>query len=253
MHIVSGLSGLSKARAAPAILSPHDQLFPSMQYTLHFGQVLKYVPYLIAGAWLSLQIAFLAFSGGMVIGILGAMGKTFGGRVVRNAVSAYVTFFMNTPQLVQIYFLFFALPEAGILLTPYEAVLIGMTLNAGAYLTEIQRAGFLSVHTAELEAAETMGMSLLQSVWYVILPHVMKVLFPPLSNHYLIMTLGTSMAAIFGVEELTGRAFNVNAITFRSIEIFSVTAGLYFLVTIVASTTLVFLGRWLFRVKGKVF
>jgi polar amino acid transport system permease protein len=224
-----------------------------MQYTLQFGQVLKYIPYLIAGAWLSLQIAFLAFCGGMVIGLLGAMGKTFGGRIVRSVVGLYVTFFTNTPQLGQIYFLFFALPQAGILLTPYEAVLIGMTLNAGAYLTEIQRAGFLSVHRAEIEAAETMGMSLLQSVWYVILPHIIKVLFPPLSNLYIIMTLGTSMAAIFGVEELTGRAFNVNAITFRSIEIFSVTAGLYFLVTVVASTVLVLLGRWLFRVKGKVF
>lgn len=224
-----------------------------MDYTLQFGQVLKYVPYLIAGAWLSLQIAFLAFCGGMVIGLLGAMGKTFGGRIVRSVVGFYVTFFTNTPQLGQIYFLFFALPEVGILLTPYEAVLIGMTLNAGAYLTEIQRAGFLSVHRAEIEAAETMGMSLLQSVWYVILPHIIKVLFPPLSNLYIIMTLGTSMAAIFGVEELTGRAFNVNAITFRSIEIFSVTAGLYFLVTVVASTVLVLLGRWLFRVKGKVF
>lgn len=224
-----------------------------MEYTLQFGQVLKYVPYLIAGAWLSLQIAFLAFCGGMVIGLLGAMGKTFGGRIVRSVVGVYVTFFTNTPQLGQIYFLFFALPQAGILLTPYEAVLIGMTLNAGAYLTEIQRAGFLSVHRAEIEAAETMGMSLLQSVWYVVLPHIIKVLFPPLSNLYIIMTLGTSMAAIFGVEELTGRAFNVNAITFRSIEIFSVTAGLYFLVTVVASTLLVLLGRWLFRVKGKVF
>lgn len=224
-----------------------------MEYTLQFGQVLKYVPYLIAGAWLSLQIAFLAFCGGMVIGLLGAMGKIFGGRILRSVVGVYVTFFTNTPQLSQIYFLFFALPEAGILLTPYEAVLIGMTLNAGAYLTEIQRAGFISVHRAELEAAETMGMSLLQSVWYVILPHIIKVLFPPLSNLYIIMTLGTSMAAIFGVEELTGRALNVNAITFRSIEIFSVTAGLYLLVTVVASTVLVLLGRWLFHVKGKVF
>ena len=224
-----------------------------MQYTLHFNQVLKYLPYLIGGAWISLQIAFLAFCGGMAIGLLGAMGKTFGGRVTNKGVSVYVSFFTNTPQLVQIYFLFFALPEVGILLTPYEAVLVGMTLNAGAYLTEIQRAGFLSVHKAELEAAETMGMSLMQSVWYVIMPHVVKVLFPPLSNLYIIMTLGTSMAAIFGLEELTGRAFNVNAITFRSIEIFSITAGLYFIVTVAASIILTMLGRYLFRVKGKVF
>lgn len=224
-----------------------------MQYTIQFGQVIGYVPYLIAGAWISFQVAFLAFLGGMVIGLLGAVGKTFGGRIVRGFVDVYVTFITNTPQLVQIYFIFFALPEVGITLSPYQAVLLGMTLNAGAYLTEIQRAGFLSVHKSELDAAETLGMSLSQSVWYVILPHIIKVLFPPLSNLYIMMTLGTSMAAIFGLEELTGRAFNVNAITFRSIEIFIITAVLYFIITVVASAILVFLGRWLFRVKGKVF
>ena len=78
-------------------------------------------------------------------------------------------------------------------------------------------------------------MSRWQSVRYVILPHIMRVLFPPLSNHYILMTLGTSMAAIFGVEELTGRALNVNAETFRSIEVFTITAGLYIIVTLIAS------------------
>ena len=224
-----------------------------MQYTVHFGQVVKYIPYLLGGAWLSLQIAFLAFCGGMVIGLAGAMAKTYGNRLLRGIVNAYVTFFTNTPQLVQIYFIFFGLPQFGLVLSPYEAVLVGMTVNAGAYATEIQRAGFLSVHRSELEAAETVGMSLLQSVRYVILPHLAKVLYPPFSNLYIIMTLGTSMAAIFGVEELTGRSLNVNATTFRSIEVFSITAGLYILVTIVASFILLYLGRWLFRVKGKVF
>jgi polar amino acid transport system permease protein len=224
-----------------------------MQYTIHFSQVLEYIPYLIGGAWISLQIAFLAFCGGMVIGLAGAMAKTFGNRVLRAIVGAYVTFFTNTPQLVQIYFIFFGLPQFGLVLSSYEAVLVGMTLNAGAYATEIQRAGFISVRKSELEAAETMGMSLLQSVRYVILPHLARVLYPPFSNLYIIMTLGTSMAAIFGLEELTGRSFNVNARTFRSIEVFSITAGLYILVTIAASFILLYLGRWLFRVKGKVF
>ncbi len=176
-----------------------------MDYVFQFGQVVDYLPYLVGGAWLSLQIAFLAFCGGMVIGLFGAMAKTFGGPVLSGTANAYVTFLTNTPQLVQIYFLFFALPDAGILMSPYQAVLLGMTLNAGAYLTEIQRAGFESVHRNEMEAAETLGMSLWQRVRYVILPHIARVLFPPLSNQYILMTLGTSMAAIFGVEELTGR------------------------------------------------
>ncbi|MGH7158879.1 MAG: amino acid ABC transporter permease [Acetobacteraceae bacterium] len=223
-----------------------------MNYTFQFGQIVAYLPYLIGGAWLSLQIAFLAFCGGMVIGLFGAAVKTFGGGALRTAVSAYVSFFMNTPQLVQIYFLFFVLPDQGILLSPYQAVLIGMTLNAGAYLTEIQRAGFLSVHRAELEAAETLGMSTLQTIRYVILPHIMRVLFPPLANQYILMTLGTSMAAIFGVEELTGRAFNVSSKTFRTIEVFTTAAGLYVIITLIATLALAEVGRRYFRARMRI-
>lgn len=223
-----------------------------MDYTFQYGQVWPHLPYLIAGAWLSLQIAFLAFCGGMLIGTACAAVKTFGGGLTRRAVNVYVVFFVNTPQLVQIYFLYFALPDMGIYLSSYMAVLVGMTLNAGAYLTEIQRAGFESRRQSEMEAAEVLGFTRLQQIRYVILPHVAKVLFPPLSNHYILMTLGTSMAAIFGVEELTGRAFNINAETFRSLEVFSIVAVIYVVVTLVASVALALFGRLVFRTKMRI-
>ena len=178
--------------------------------------------------------------------------KIFLTNISNRFVICYVTFFTNTPQLVQIYFLFFALPEFGILLSPYIAVLLGMTLNAAAYLCEIQRAGFLSIRQNELDAAKTLNFSLLQQVKYVILPHIMRVLFPPLSNHYIIMTLGTSMAAIFGVEELTGRAFNINSETFRSVEIFSITALIYIVITFIATFLLAIIGRYFFKAKIRI-
>jgi polar amino acid transport system permease protein len=221
-------------------------------YTIDFADIWPRLPYLLGGAWLSLQIAFLAFCGGMVIGLLGAMAQSFSGPWLRRPVDAYVSLFTNTPQLIQIYFIFFALPDWGILLSPYDAVLIGMTLNAGAYLTQIQRAGFASVHRAEIEAAETLGFTKLQSVRYVILPHIMRTLFPPLSNLYILMTLGTSMAAVFGVEELTGRAFNVNSETFRSIEVFLIAAGIYIVITFVATFLLAGIGRNFFRARMKL-
>lgn len=223
-----------------------------MSYTLQYGQIWPYLPSLMAAAWLSLQIAFLAFCGGLLIGTAGAAVLSFGGGLLRRVVRAYVTFFTNTPQLVQIYFLYFALPDAGILLSSYAAVLIGMTLNAGAYLTDIQRAGFESVRRNEMEAAEVLGFTRLDQIRFVILPHVARVLFPPLSNQYIIMTLGTSMAAIFGVEELTGRAFNINSETFRSIEVFSVTAALYIVITLAATITLGLIGRFVFRAKMRL-
>lgn len=223
-----------------------------MDYVLQYGQVWPFLPYLASGAWLSLEIAFLAFCGGLMIGTACAAVKTFGKGLARRIVDAYVTFFVNTPQLVQIYFLYFALPEAGILLSSYAAVVIGMTLNAGAYLTEIQRAGFESRRQSEMEAAEVLGFSRWQQIRYVILPHIARVLFPPLSNHYIIMTLGTSMAAIFGVEELTGRAFNINAETFRSVEVFTVTAIIYVVLTLAATAILALIGRFGFRAKVRV-
>jgi len=220
---------------------------------LQYGQVWQYLPDFLLGALTALWIAGVAFAGGLAIGLAGASALSFGPWALRALVTAYVRFFTYTPQLVQIFFLFFALPEAGIILSPVTAVLIGMTLNAGAYLTEIQRAGFASVPPAELDAAETLGFSRAQTVWYVIAPHVVRALYPALSNHYIIMTLGTSMAAIFGVEELTGRALNANAISFRSVEIFSIVAVIYIALTIIASALLWLVGRWLFRVKAKVF
>ena len=224
-----------------------------MNYTPHFGQIARYLPYLCGGAAISLLLASLAFFGGMVIGLLGAMAKTSGTPILRWLAGAYVTFFTNTPALVQVYFIYFALPAWGIVLNSFNAVLLGLTLNAGAYLTEVQRAGFLSVHRNEIEAAETLGMSRWQTVWYVILPHVVRTLYPPLTGQFILITLGTSMGAVFGVEELTGRAFSVNADTFRAFEIFVVIGVLYVLVTIAASLLLSVVGRTLFRVRMRVF
>ncbi len=224
-----------------------------MGYTFQFGVIAEYLPYFLGGAWVSLLLAFLAFWAGAVIGLLGAMGKTFGGPVIYRIVDGYVVFFTNTPALVQVYVIFYGLPDVGILLSPFLSVLIGLTLNSGAYLTEIQRAGFQSVRREELEAAEAMGMSVWHAVCHVIAPHIAKTLYAPLSNFYIWLILGTSMAGVFGVEELTGRAINVSASTFRTIEVFVYVAVIYVVLTVIASALLALIGRKAFRVKAKIF
>jgi polar amino acid transport system permease protein len=224
-----------------------------MAYTLQFGQVTPYIGYLAGGAWLALQLAAIAFAVGWAIGLFCAATLHYGPWLPRKIVRAYVVFFLNTPLLVQIFFIFFALPDWGVFLTSFQAVVIGMSLNAGAYLTEIQRAGFKSIRREETDAAETLGFSRLQTIRHVIAPHICKVLFPPLSNQYIILTMTTSIAALFGVEELTGRAYNVNAQTFRALEIFSIAALYYVALTIFASAVLYGVGRRVFRIKGRVF
>lgn len=224
-----------------------------MDYTIHFSQITRYIPYLCGGALVSLALATLAFSGGMVLGLLGAIAKTSGGGVTRRLASYYVTFFTNTPALVQVYFIYFVLPSWGLLLSSFNSVLLGLTLNAGAYLTEVQRAGFLTVHRTEIEAAETLGMRRWQTIWYVVVPHTIRTLYPSLTNQFILITLGTSMGAVFGVQELTGRAFSVNADTFRTVEIFIVVAILYVVVTLAMSVALSAIGRGLFRARTPLF
>lgn len=224
-----------------------------MAYTLQYGQVTPYLGYLAGGALLALQLAAIAFLAGWAIGLACASILHYGPAMPRRIIRGYVVFFLNTPLLVQIFFIYFALADWGLTLSSFQAVAIGMSLNAGAYLTEIQRAGFNSIRASEVEAAETLGFSRLQSIRYVILPHICKTLFPPLSNHYIILTMSTSIAAIFGVEELTGRTYNINAQTFRSLEIFSIAALYYVALTLVASLVLYGIGRTVFRIRGKVF
>lgn len=224
-----------------------------MNYTFQFSAVFEELPYLLGGAAITLQIAFLSFWGGALIGLFGAIAKVYGGNFARRAASAYVILFTNTPALVQIFLLYYALPDIGVLLEPLTAVLIGLVLNAGAYLTEILRAGVISVRHSEIEAATTLGMSRLQMVRFVILPHIAKTIYAPLSNFFVWLVLGSSLAALFGVEELTGRAINISTANLRSIETFTVVALIYVVLTIIASTSLAAIGRWAFRVKAKVF
>ena len=224
-----------------------------MDYTFQFAEVFNDLPYLLGGAAISLQIAFITFWGGAFIGIFGAIAKVYGRTVSRRIASSYVTFFTNTPALVQIFLLYYALPDAGVLLSSMTAVLIGLTLNAGAYLTEILRAGVISVRRSEMEAATALGMSRLQLLRYVMLPHIAKTIYAPLSNFFVWLVLGSSLAALFGVEELTGRAINISTANLRSIETFIVVAAIYVVLTVFASSSLALVGRLAFRVKAKVF
>jgi polar amino acid transport system permease protein len=198
-----------------------------LHYTLQFGEVLKHIPDMLWGAAVTLEITFIAFWLGAVIGSFGAMAKVYGGTTIRTVVSTYVLLFMNTPALIQI--------------------------NAGAYLTEVMRSGVSSVRQTEMDAAEVLGMTRLQSFRFVVLPHIARTIYAPLSNFFIWLLLGSSIAGLFGVQELTGTAIDVGATTFRSIEVFLVAGGLYVALTVIASAALYAVGLWGFHVKARIF
>lgn len=241
------------AEPATGPVGPADASARPAGYSFAFGETLAQLPYLLGGALVSLQIAFVSFWAGALIGLFGAVGKQYGGTAVRRGIDAYVMLFTNTPALVQIFLLYYALPDAGIMLASMTAVLIGLSLNAGAYLTEIIRGGLASVRRSELEAAMTLGMKPRHILLHVMLPHIARTIYGPLSNFFVWLVLGSSMAALFGVEELTGRAINISTANLRTIETFAIVGAIYVALTVAASVSLALVGRYAFRVQARVF
>lgn len=223
-----------------------------MNYSLQFGQIAADVPYILWGAWPTLWITFVTFFAAAALGLFIAMARLKGGPLASRLAGIWVTLTTNSPLFVVLFFLFNGLPNWGILLSPIVATLIAFIAISSGYLAEIQRGGIQSVRQAELDAAETLGMSRLQILRFVMAPHVIKTTYPALSNFFIFTMLGTSMASLVGVNELTGRAIEVSSRTFRSIEVFSLVAVTYVVLSLFASVALALVGRWLFRVKARM-
>jgi polar amino acid transport system permease protein len=224
-----------------------------MNYTLQVGQITTHIPYLLGGAVVTVQLTFCAFIGGWLLGLLVALGIRSGPKPLAVVLEGYRSFFTNTPQLVKIFAIFFGLGELGIFIDPFWSAVLGLMLAESAYIAEIFRAGLQSVRQAELDAAETIGLSRFQILRFVTLPHLVKELFPPLSSQFILCLLYTSLASLVGVEELTGRALNIDSRTFRSLEIFVVVGIIYALLTVVATIILYGIGRYVFGIRARVF
>jgi len=224
-----------------------------MQYTLNFGQILPHIPYILMGVGATFAIATLAIIAGCILGGIGAALLTYGNRIIQRMVLGYVNFFTNVPQLVVIFVVFYALPEFGIMASPFWAATIGLTLAETAYLCGIIKAGLASISREQIAAAEVLGLSRAQILRYVTIPHAVKVLYPSISNQFILCVLYTSIACVIGVEEITGRGLEINAQTFRSFEVFAVVGLLYVIITFVVTFFLYFIGKTAFRVKAKIF
>ena len=225
-----------------------------MDYRFQFGLVWRNLDQLLQGAWVTFVIGVAVFGMALIAGLALAAAKTYGPRPLRWLVDAYVIFVTNIPALILVYFLYFGLPEFRIRWSSETCIVVGLTLNAAAYLTLILRAGFLSVRRTEIEAAQTLGMTLLQQIRYVVVPHIAKTIYPALSNFFIvILVMGTPLGALIGVDELTGTAISLSTTNYRWLENFIVVAGIYVVLTFVASLGLALLGRWAFRVRARVF
>jgi len=164
--------------------------------------VLDNLEYLLTGAFLTLQITLISMFFGILIGLMTAIARLKGNGVLRGIAKGYVSIIRGTPLMVQIFIVYFGLPDLGIQLSPMMSAYISMSLNVGAYLSETFRATILSVEHGQTEAAQSLGMTPWQTMRYVILPQAARIAIPPLGNTFIGMLKETSLISVVTVVEL---------------------------------------------------
>lgn len=223
-----------------------------MAYEMNFAPVLARTPELIDGTINTIVLSAQSIAIGLAIGLTVALIRVDGPKWAASLGAAYVEAFRNTPLLVQLFLLFFGLPYTGIRLSANEAAIFAISLNLGAYATEIFRAGLLAIPKTQIEAGLALGLSRLQVMRYVIIVPALRVIYPALTGQLTLTLLGSSMASAISATELTLAAAKIESQTFRSLETFLIAAAIYITLTFVFRFTYWLIGLWLFRRKSAV-
>ena len=215
-----------------------------MRYNFNWPVIWRNSDKLYNGLFLGLAIAVVALIAGCAIGILLAACRQSRLRVLRLPATAFVEIVRNTPLLLLIFFVYFGLPELGI--TAFDNIqcfTVTLALYAGAYLTEVFRAGLAAIPVAYIEAGKAIGLTALQRGRYVVLPVLFRIVLPSLSSALISLFKDTALAAAIGVPELTFGARWINVNTFQVLETWAVTAALYLATCYVLAISLRLLER----------
>jgi len=201
-------------------------------YNFNFAPVFASMDKLLVGAWQTIQLSCVAMVLGLIVSIICAVGKTSGPKPVRFVIDAYIELIRNTPFLVQIFFIFFGLPSAGLRLSPNSAALLALVVNFGAYGTEIIRAGIESIHKGQVEAGTALGLSKLQVFRYVIMKPALRTVYPSLTSQFIYLMLTSSVVSVISANELAAAGNDLQSATFASFEVYIVITVMYLVMSI---------------------
>jgi polar amino acid transport system permease protein len=200
--------------------------------TLDFAAVVSRWPMFLDGALMTIKLAFGATLIGFGIGTLCAIGRRSTLGWAQRASTAYVEVIRNTPLLVQIFLVYFGLASIGLKLPAFTVALAALTINVGAYATEIMRAGFDSIHKGQIEAAECLALNRRQVYWHVVLLPAMERVYPALTSQFVLLMLASSICSQISAEELTAVANFVQSDTYRPFETYILVAVAYVLLSL---------------------
>lgn len=184
--------------------------------------------FLLEGVWTTVWLSVVVMALGLLVGLLAALMNLARHPVPRTVARFYLWLIRGTPLLIQLIIIYTGLPQIGIRFNVIQSALIGMVLNEGAYLSEIIRAGILSVPKGQYDAARALGMTYPVLMRVVVMPQAARVIIPPLGNNFNGLLKTTSLVSVISMEELLRRSQMLIQLEFRVLEIFLV-AALYYL------------------------
>jgi len=220
-------------------------VFQSLEYALDA------LPTLLIGAITTLQLTAVSVVFGLVGGTLLGIARISTFKPLQIASRVYIDFFRGTPLLVQIFMIYFGIPafanSIGTTFTfnRFFAAILALSLNSAAYLAEIVRGGIQSIESGQREASESLGLSPVQTMRYVIFPQAFRRMIPPLGNEFITLLKDTSLVAVIGYEELFRRGQLIVAQNYRAFEIYITVALVYLVLNTLSAQAFILLERWM--------
>jgi polar amino acid transport system permease protein len=197
----------------------------------YFSRLVEIFPFFLKGLWMTSKIAFISLLTCTLIGFLLGIFRSGNNIILKRLVGVYVAFVRGTPFVVQIFIVFFILPEWGIQLDPFPAALLAMAIMGSAFICEIVAGGIKSIPKGQWEAATSSGLSLVQALRLVVVPQAMKVILPPLVGQYVLLIKDTSVVSVIGVMELTRVGWVTVVRIPEGLMVFSLVGALYFVIS----------------------
>jgi polar amino acid transport system permease protein len=195
----------------------------------------RWGPYILEGTTTTIIICVTSIVLATVLATIGAVSRLSGNVVAYSVASLYVSLVRGTPLLVQIYFVYFALPQVGIVLPALTSGILALGFNYGAYMTEIFRAGIQAVPPGQREAAQALGMPELLIMRRIVLPQAVRIVIPAIGNEFIAMIKDSALVSIISVTELLWRARRVGTRGFETLQALILAAAVYWILTIIFS------------------
>lgn len=196
------------------------------------------LPPLLEGTVVTLKLIVASIPLGLILGILIAVGRVYGNRLISSFCTIYTLFFRGTPLLVQLFILYYGLPSIGIFFSPFTAAVLGFILCSGAYHSEYIRGAIQSIKSGQMMAAKALGMNKFKIILYIILPQALRRAIPGCSNEIIYLVKYSSLAYMVTCIELTGAGKIIASRYFEYTEVFMVVGAIYLLMVSVVTKAL---------------